>query len=197
MVIQATFSEHAVLGEDVGELRARRQLVARRVLAGDFVERPTQRFVFDGLRHDDDAVGIADDEVSRGDGDATAADRRVDLGDLAAAFRIERCDAAVKDREAQRPDSADIADQAVGHAADRTAGARRGRQQFAPRRDAARAATPEDRNFVGLEVVDQCDFELVGVFAGDDVNTSRYRPVRAKPASVRFSSSGRIEDGIA
>ena len=61
----SAFSEHAVLGEDVRELRAGGQFVARVVLPGDLRERPSQRLVFDGLRHDDDAVGIAHDEVAR------------------------------------------------------------------------------------------------------------------------------------
>ena len=100
------------------------------------------------------------------DDDAAAGDRHVHRHHLAAPARIERSDAAMEHRKAHRPDLADVAHQAVGDAARRPPRPRGGRQEFAPGCDPlGRAVAAEDRDIVGLEVVDQRDLYIVGVLA--------------------------------
>ena len=53
------------------------------VLAVDLVEGARQHFGLDGLRHDDDAIGIAEDEVTGLNADAIDDDGDIDGLDLA------------------------------------------------------------------------------------------------------------------
>ncbi len=73
---------------------------------------------------------------------------------------------AVEDREFHAANGAHVADEAVG---DHTCGATSARcrgQQLTPRRDALRAAAAEDHDIARVEIVDDPDLELVGIFAG-------------------------------
>ena len=189
--VTATVQKYAVPAKTWASLR-RRQLVAGVFSPVGWRNRGSSCLVLDGLRHDDDAVGVADDEVAGHDGNAAAADRHVDLGDLAAALRIERGDAAVEDREAiariartsrtmpsvtqpAAPRARDAVDSSAPH------GAMRREPQH---------RRPRSRR---LEVVDQRDLQLVGVLAGRRVEHLAIEAGAAKPASTRSSSSGRID----
>ena len=94
---------------------------------------------------------------------AGAFDRHVKRDDLAAAFAVERADAAVEDRELHGADIADVADKAIHHRACGAAHLRGGREQRTPRRDAAGRATTEDRNVLRIESVHKRDLELIRI----------------------------------
>ena len=72
----------------------------------------------------------------------------------------------MEDGEIHFPDGADVANQAVGHTAQGAAAARRRAQQFAPGCDAqGRSVASEHRDVAWLQVVDERNLRLIGIFA--------------------------------
>src|SRR5580704_10734672 len=89
-------SQRAETIEDVLQLGAAQELVARGVLAADLLEGPRQDRLFDLLRHHDDPVDIAEDEVAGLHANAGAGDRHVDVGDLTPPFQAGRAEPPLK-----------------------------------------------------------------------------------------------------
>jgi hypothetical protein len=98
------------------------------------------------------------------------------MGTSIAAPGIEGRDAAVEHRELRVADGAHVAHEAVGHRAERAAHTRRRRQKLAPGGDPLGTAAAEHHDLARLEIIDDCDLELIGVFAPGDVEHLAEQP---------------------
>ena len=114
--ISTSTLQHPVFVIDFGKAPASQKLLSGPVLGLHLAKRLRENRASDCLRYNDDAIGVAKNPIARLRANACAFNGDIARDHLAAAFLVERANAAVEDRERHVADPANISNQAVSDA---------------------------------------------------------------------------------